>query len=438
VLGGRDIAAAVIQAARDVGVEHVVVGEVTTGDRLGRLRPSIVDRIIDGLPDSDVHVIARVGHLTVRPQPQNGSGDEHRPDPMALLRQLSSDSRRRAMLRVYLGYAPGSGTTTAMLGEARRRCGRGTDVVVAAYHLHDDPRAALKGLEVLGGLRDAPAERLLDADAVLARNPEVVCIDDLTGLDVDARPGLEAVPRLLGAGITVLATLHLLSVRSAADAVASLLGRPLGQPVVGDELLEMIDEFELVDIPPEELLRRIREKAILTPAQLARAMQQELRLQVLAMLRENLLRVCADQVDRQFVRELHETDRGSPAEVRGRIVLCLPVRAGLEERIRATARYSRAQDATFTVVSVRRRGLTEEDKRVRGTYAALTHQLQGDFVRLDGRAVAPALARFIDKSLSTEVILGRRRRRRRLPWDTTSELIRLLQGVDIRVLRRQL
>jgi len=436
VLGGRDVAAAVIQAAQDVGVEHVVVGEVTADGGVPRLRPTIVDRIIDGLPDSDVHVIARVGHLGGGGRPQRGSDGEHRPDPMALLRRVASDNRRRAMLRVYLGYAPGCGTTTAMLGEGRRRAGRGTDVVVAAYRLHDDPRTALAGLEVPGGLRAAPRERPLDLEAVLARNPEVVCIDDLTGPDVHGRPRLEAVPELLSAGITVLATLHLLSLRSAADAVASLLGRPLNRPVIGDELLDMIDEFELVDLPPDEVLRRIRERAILTPAQLAQAMQQELRPQVLAMLRETLLRMCADRVDRQFLRELRETDGSSPAEVRGRIVLCLPVRAGLEERIRTAARYARAQDATFTVVSVRPRGLTEAEKSLLGTYTALTHQLQGEFVRLDGHAVAPALARFIEETLATEVIVGHRRRPRWRPWDTTAELIRLLQGVDIHVLRR--
>ena len=437
VLGGRDVADAVIQAARDVGVEHVVVGEVTTEARLSWLRPTIADRVIDDLPDADVHVIARVGRLAAVGRPRQGEA-ERRPDPLALLRQAAPDNRRRAMLRVYLGYAPGIGTTTAMLGEARRRAGRGTDVVVAAYRVHDDPRSALAGLEVLGGLRDAPAERPLDVDAVLARNPQVVCIDDLTGLDVHGRPRLEAVHTLLDAGITVLGTLHLLSVRSAAEAVSHLLGRPLNRPVIGDELLDSIDEFELVDLPPDEALRRIREKAILTPAQLARAMQQELRPQVLATLREMLLRLAADRVDRQFVRELREADGGSSAEVRGRIVLCLPVRPGLDDRVRGAAAYAQAQDATFTVVSVRRPGLTGEEKTVLGTYAALTHQLGGEFVRLDGRAVAPTLARFIDESLATEVILGHRRRRRWQPWDRTGELIRLLQGVDIHVLRRSL
>jgi K+-sensing histidine kinase KdpD len=437
VLGGRDVAAAIIQAASDFGAEHVVVGEMMTARPLERLRPSVADRIIDSLPDSDVHVIARFARRLDRPARHDGTAGDQRPDPMALLRQVTSDSRRSAALRVYLGYATGVGTTTAMLSEARRRAGRGTDVVVAAWRLHEDPRSALAGLDVLGGLREAPRRRSLDVQAVLARNPQVVCIDDLTELDVSGRPALESVPKLLHAGITVLATLHLLSLRSTAESVARLLGRPVHPPVVEDELLNVIDEFELVDLPPDDLLTRIRQNRLLEPAELARALQRELRPAVLEMLRETTLRRAADQVDRQFVRDMRETGSAASVEVRGRIVLCLPARAELEERIRNAAGYARAQDATFAVVTVRPPGLSEEEKSLLGTYTALTHQLGGDFVRLEDRAVAPALARFITESQATEVILGHRRRPVWRPWDTTAEVIRLLQGVDIHVLRRE-
>jgi K+-sensing histidine kinase KdpD len=437
VLGGRDVASAIIQAATDYGAEHVVVGEMVNAGRLDRLRPSVADRIIDSLPDSDVHVIARVAGRLDRPARHDGAADDQRPDPMALLRQVTSDSRRSAALRVYLGYATGVGTTTAMLSEARRRAGRGTDVVVAAWRLHEDPRALLDGLDVLGGLRDAPRRRALDVQAVLARNPQVVCIDDLTDLDVRGRPVLDSVPKLLHAGITVLATLHLLSLRSTAESVARLLGRPLARPVVEDEFLNVIDEFELVDLPPEDLLTRIRQRQLLEPAELARALQGELRPAVLEMLRETTLRRAADQVDRQFVRDMRDTGGATSVEVRGRIVLCLPARRGLDERIRNAAHYAQAQDATFTVVTVRPPGLSEEEKSLLGIYTALTHQLGGEFVRLEDRAVAPALARFIVESQATEVILGHRRRPVWRPWDTTAEVIRLLQGVDIHVLRRE-
>jgi K+-sensing histidine kinase KdpD len=436
VLGGADVPGAIIQAARDVGAEHVVVGEVTGGGSWDRLRPTLVDRIIDGLPDSDIHVIARLAQPAHRAPESSSRSEETRPDPMALLRDMPSANRRRALFRVYLGYAPGCGTTTAMLDEGRRRAGRGTDVVVGAYRVHDDPRQALAGLNVLGGLRHRPRERALDLEAVLRRNPEVVCIDDLIGLDSQGRSRLEAVPALLKAGITVLATLHVLSIRSAAEAVSRLLGRAPTQPMVEDSFLGVIDELEVVDVPPEELLERIREKGILTAAEQALGTQGELRPQILAMLRETALRMCADQVDRQFVEDMRRNHGCSPSEVRDRIVLCLPVRSGLEDRIRSAAAYAHANDATFTVVSVRKRGLSEEDKSLLGSYAALTHQLNGEFERLEGRAVAPVLAQFIEDSLATEVVLGHRRRSRWWPWDTTSELIRLLEGVDIHILRR--
>jgi K+-sensing histidine kinase KdpD len=116
-------------------------------------------------------------------------------------------------------------------------------------------------------------------------------------------------------------------------------------------------------------------------------------------------------------------------------VLCLPIQSGLEERIRRAAQYARAQDATFTVVSVRTTALSDEEKALLGGYAALTHQLQGEFVRLTGRTVAATLAEYITRSLATEVILGHRRHARRRPWDTTGSLIRQLQGVDIHILR---
>ncbi len=430
LLGGRDVPGAILQAARDVGAEHVVVGEGVARGVLSWLRPSLADRIIDGLPESDVHVIAR------RPAPQPGQGpalgEERRPDPIALLHQVSSIRGRRATLRVYLGYAPGCGTTTAMLDEGRRRAGRGTDVVVAAYRLHDDLRSALGSLEALGGPREA-RERPLDAEAVLARNPQVVCVDDLTAPDVHGRPALESVPALLQAGITVLATLHLTSLRSAAQAVSNLRGRPLPGPVVEDHLLDAIDEFELIDVPPDELICRIRQRDLLPPARLAMAMQGELRPEVLTMLREMLLRLCADRVDQQLVGELRTPD-SPPLRVREHLVLCLPPRAGLEDRIRATAKYAQAHDATFAVVSVLSPGNARTEQRALDAYRSLLDELQGELVCLRGRDVAPLVTRLIRESLATEVVLGRRRRGWR-PWGLTARLIRRLQGVDLHVLR---
>jgi two-component system sensor histidine kinase KdpD len=358
-----------------------------------------------------------------------------RPDPMQVLKQVSAETRRRVLFRVYLGYSRGVGATTVMLDEGRRRSGRGTDVVVGSYRVHREPEQALRDLEVLGAGRARPDQLPLDIEAVLARNAEVVCIDDLAELDVSGRPRIESVARLLAAGTTVLATLHLLSIRSMATAYASMLGNAPPGFLIDDAALDAIDELELIDITPADLLQRLREQGVLTPAELAVALQRELRVTVLETLRESAFRVIADQADRQLVGYMRESGLTVPWEVRGRIVLGIPVERGLENRIRRAAAYAQIQDAKFSVVSVRTRRQTEEEQEWMGGYAALTHQLGGEFVHLHGRPVAKVLVDYVHESLATEVILGHRRRNRWMPGDTTSEVIRRLQGVDVHIRR---
>lgn len=361
--------------------------------------------------------------------------DHVRPDPMQVLRQISAETGRRVLFRVYLGYARGVGATTAMLDEGRRRRGRGTDVVVGAYRVHGDPESALRELDVLGGSRPPAEAKALDADAVLARNPEVVCIDDLAESDSGAGPRIEDVSRLMAAGITVLATLHLISVRSMATAYSSMLGGNAPPNVIDDAALEAIDELELVDITPADLLQRMREQSVLRPAELAVALQRELRISMLESLRESAFRLIAEHADRQLVGYMRASRVQVPWDVRGRIVLGIPVEPGLEPRIRRAAAYAQVQDAKFSVVSVRTRSHTPEQREWMGAYAALTHQLGGEFVHLHGRSVAQTLVDYVHESLATELILGHRRRNRWMPGDTTSEVIRRLSGVDVHVLR---
>lgn len=363
------------------------------------------------------------------------TGDHIRPDPLQVLRQISSETGRRVLFRVYLGYARGVGATTAMLDEGRRRRGRGTDVVVAAYRVHGGAEYALRDLDVPDGGKRHANDKVLDVDAVLARNPEVVCIDDLAEVDAGGRPRIEDVSRLMAAGITVLATLHLLSIESMATAYSTMLGGNPAPRVIDDAALEAINELELVDITPADLLQRLREQSVLRPAELAVALQRELRLTMLEALRESAFRLIAEHSDRQLVGYMRASAVLVPWDVRGRIVLGIPVERGLEGRIRRAAAYAQVQDAKFSVVSVRTRGLTSEQKEWMGAYAALTHQLGGEFVHLHGRSAARALVDYVRESLATELILGHRRRNRWMPRDTTSEIIRRLSGLDVHVLR---
>ncbi len=428
-LGGPDVAKGIIEAAQLANVRHLFMGQSGRPGLRSRWRKTLADQMIDSLPDIDLHVIS----------------PEHAPPPpdVELLRSTPEDllraeqriGRRGADCRVYLGYADGSGTTTAMLDEARRRRSRGTDVVVAAINSRVSA-TAMAGLEVLGGPDSPAAHDRLDVEALLSRNPEVAVIDELNGLDSEGRVRAESLSRLVEAGITVLGTLHLLDLASVRESYAPLLKERAPGSALPDDVLKRIDELEIVDVTPAVLLERLRRGEIMSPADAARALQAEFRPQILSALREMAFRLIADHTDRRLVAYMRERKIEEPWEARPRLVACIPPRPGMETRIRKMAIFATRIAAQLTVVSVRPPRLSEPERRWLGEYAALVHREGGEFVSLYGRNVAATLAGYLRKTLNTEVVLGRRRHRWR-PWDTTSTLIRLLEDVDVHILRRE-
>ena len=174
----------------------------------------------------------------------------------------------------------------------------------------------------------------------------------------------------------------------------------------------------------------------MSPAEAARALQAEFRPQILSALREMAFRLLADHTDRRLVAYMREWKIEAPWEARPRLVACVPPRPGMEARIRRMATFATRVAAQLTVISVRPPRLSEEERRWLGEYAALVHREGGEFVSLYGRNVAATLADYLQQTLNTEVVLGRRTRRWR-PRDTTSTLIRQLEDVDVHILRRE-
>ena len=426
-LGGPDVAKGIIEAAQLANVRHLFIGELRQTGPLARWRKTLADQLIDSLPDIDLHVIA-TEHAARPPELE-----PERRLPEDLLRS-EQRGRRGADVRVYLGYADGSGTTTAMLDEARRRRARGTDVVVAAIN----PRVSateLASLETLGGPNAPAAHDRLDLEALLSRNPEVAVIDELNGLDTEGRLRAESLSRLVEAGITVLGTLHLLDLASVRESYAPLLKDRAPGSVLSDEVLTGIDELEIVDVTPAVLIERLRRGEIMSPADAARALQAEFRPQILSALREMAFRLIAEHTDRRLVAYMRERKIEEPWEARPRLVACVPPRPGMEPFIQRMATFATRTAGQFTVVSVRPPRLSEAERRWLGEYAALVHREQGEFVSLYGRNVAAILAGYLRKTLNTEVVLGRPHHRWR-PWRTTSTLIRLLEDIDVHILRR--
>ena len=416
-----DVPATLVTIARERGVRHVMVGEPRPHGMLWWARRNIVDRVVEGLPDVDIHVIARYAAV---PGPVLGA----RPNPDSLLRDLSG-SRPRGGLRLYISYARGAGATTAMLDEARRRAGRGTDVVVGA--VSGGGASRLGDLRLLGG-PDSPAARgLLDVEALLSRNPEVVAVDDLCGLTTTGQLVGHLIPRIRAAGITVIGTVHLADLRSTVGLMGTLLRRPAARPVLDDSAVDSADEVEVVDVPPGALEERLRQGEIMEPGEALQALQGEFRPEVLAALREMAFRRVAEHCDRRLVTYMSTARIKEPWEARPRVLVLVPPRPGQEAVIRRAAAHAARRDDALTALSVRRRPRSDEEKQRLGSYATLTHQLGGDFVTVDGRDVAQTVADYARDHSITEILVLRSPHA--ASSRTLRRLIRLVDNVDVHV-----
>ncbi len=170
----------------------------------------------------------------------------------------------RGELRIYIGAAPGVGKTVAMLNEGRRRRERGTDVVVGFVETHGRAvtEAAIGDLEVIPRKQVTYREAIfeeMDVDAVLARMPEVVLVDELAHTDV---PGgrnekrWQDIEELVAAGINVISTVNVQHLESLNDVVERITG-VAQRETVPDAVVRAADQIELVDMTPEALRRRM-------------------------------------------------------------------------------------------------------------------------------------------------------------------------------------
>ena len=196
-----------------------------------------------------------------------------RPDPDALLARLhADDGSGRGRLRVYLGMAPGVGKTYRMLEEGHRRVDRGTDLVVGFAESHGRPNT----LKLVAGLEQVPRTTIeyrgvtleeMDTDAVIARMPTVVLVDELAHTNIPGSTRAkrwEDVEAIRDAGIHVVTTLNIQHLESVADAVATITGAPVNERIP-DEVLRDADEIELVDMSPHALRQRMRHGNVYPP-----------------------------------------------------------------------------------------------------------------------------------------------------------------------------
>ena len=379
--------------------------------------------------------------------------DSTRPDPDQLLADLNdADSRARCgKLRIFFGAAPGVGKTYSMLEAARSARQSGTELVIGYVQPHgrQETERLMVGLEVLPTLpvryRDIVLQEF-DLDAALARHPAVLLVDEYAHSNpIDGEPPprhakrWQDIEELLGAGISVWTTVNVQHLEGLNDLVAGITG-VRQQETIPDRVFEQADEVELIDLPAEDLLARLRAGKIYLPTQAGRALENFFNPSNLTALRELALRKTADRVDASMRALGQGNARSRPWLARERLIVAPGPDAQAEQLVRAGKRLADGLDAEWTVVYVetpRLLRLSEAERNRRIAVLRLAEGLGAETVTLDGPSAAEALLEYALTRNVNRIVVGRPKRLGWRAWlrpSTVTALVRHAGSVDVLVI----
>src|SRR5579864_6663292 len=330
--------------------------------------------------------------------------------------EQAAPEKKAGIFKLFLGYAPGVGKTYNMLSEAIRRHRRGEDVVIGVVETH-----GRKGIaELMAQLQQVPRRKLeykgtvfeeMDVDAILARKPQVVIIDELAHTNVEGskhKKRYEDVLEALEAKIDVLSTMNVQHLESVTPTVQSITGIQVRE-TVPDWVLERADEIVMADLTPEALQTRMRRGDIYPVDRAEKALTNFFRAGNLLALRELALRHVTHSVDRGLESYLKKKNMDQNWGVSERIAVCISSNSASQQLIARGARMDQGMGADeFYEVHVDT--TEEEDEEIRRSLAAnirFAENLGAKPVRLQDKDIAKAVAAFARESKITQIIFGR-------------------------------
>jgi two-component system sensor histidine kinase KdpD len=376
-----------------------------------------------------------------------------RPDPDQLLAHVEAEEARakRGRLRIFFGASAGVGKTYGMLEAARNLRSGGADVVVGYVEPHGrvETERLLEGLEKLPTLPvhyRGIVRHEFDLDAALARRPTILLVDELAHSNL---VGGEPAPRhpkrwqdvdeLLDAGITVWTTVNVQHLESLNDLVAQITG-VRQRETVPDRVFDEANDIELIDLPPDDLLARLRAGKVYIADEAATAAERFFRTPNLMALRELALRRVADRVE-AAARAL-PADRTRARLAGDRVMVGVGPDEQAEQLVRAGKRLADALYSEWTVVYVetpRLLRLSEQDRNRRIDVLRLAESLGAETVTLDGPTAAATLLEYAQMRNATRVIVGAPKRHGWRAWlrpSTATQLIRHARGFDVTAIAR--
>lgn len=375
--------------------------------------------------------------------------DRQRPDPDALLKRVQAEEARQTegKLKVFFGANPGVGKTYAMLEAAHEQRRDGVDLAIGVVETHGraETEALVSGLEVIPRRvveYRGTTIREFDLDAALARRPTVILVDELAHSNA---PGLRHAKRwqdvleLLKAGITVYTTVNVQHLEGLNDVVAQITGVRVRE-TIPDSVLERADDVELIDLPPDDLLQRLKDGKVYVPEQIQHAIQNFFAKGNLIALRELALRRTAERVDQQMeiYRRDHAVVRTWPAAET--ILVGVNMKQRGARLIRAARQMAADLHAKWIAVYVQiprhlRSPQIERDRLVQTL--RLAERLGAEAVTLAGENVAKEILSYARSRNATKIIVGKPVRPLWQEWifgSVVSELVHQSGDIDVYVI----
>ncbi len=320
---------------------------------------------------------------------------------------LSSDTEKKhGRFKIFLGYAPGVGKTYSMLSEGIRRRSRGEDVVIGFVETHDRKGTS----EVAAKLEQVPRREIdykgtifteMDVDAILARMPQVVLVDELAHTNVVGSrfaKRYEDVLLLLDNNIDVLSTINIQHVESLAPRVQSLTGITVREQVP-DWVLDRADEIVISDLTPEALATRMRRGDIYPMERVERSLSNFFRRGNLIALREMALQRVTRAVDRTLDDYVKRKRLGAHWSVAERIAVCISSSPQARDLIVRGARMAEGLGGELYVLHVATdRDAAPEHKRTLDAHLQFAANLGAQVIHLSGRSVPSVTAAFVPSS----------------------------------------
>jgi two-component system, OmpR family, sensor histidine kinase KdpD len=380
-----------------------------------------------------------------------------RRDPDELLADVQREEARarRGRLRIFFGASAGVGKTYSMLEAARTARAAGQNIVVGYVEPHGraDTERLLEGLPQLPFLQvryRGIVRNEFDLDvALLQRPPAIILVDELAHSNLAEGEPLprhakrwQDVEELLDAGISVWTTLNVQHLESLNDVVAGITG-VRQQETLPDRIFDEADEVELIDLPPDDLLARLKAGKVYEAAQASKASEAFFRKPNLLALRELALRRTADRVDAAALELAGQAPASRPWLARDRFMIAVTTDEQAEQLVRVGKRFADALDAEWLAVSVETPQLlklSESERNRRIEVLRLAESLGAETVTIDGASAAEALLEYAQLRNVTRIVIGEAKRTGWKSWlrrSTTTELVRRGRGFDISVIARR-